>query len=53
MDALQSLPTLILALTMVAVVGNSITNLMIVVGIAIIPGVGRIVRRNVLSEKQN
>ena len=52
-DALQAFPTLILALIMVAVVGNSITNLMVVVGIAIIPGVGRIVRGIVLSERQN
>lgn len=53
MDSLQAFPTLILALIMVAVVGASIVNLMIVVGIAIIPGVGRIIRSVVLSEKQN
>lgn len=53
MDSLQAFPTLILALIMVAVVGTSIVNLMIVVGIAIIPGVGRIIRGIVLSEKQN
>jgi peptide/nickel transport system permease protein len=52
-DALQAFPTLILALIMVAVVGNSITNLMVVVGIAIIPGVGRVIRGIVLSERQN
>lgn len=53
MEAVASFPLLILALIMVAVVGSSITNLMIVVGIAIIPGVGRVVRGVVLSEKQN
>ena len=53
MDSLQAFPTLILALIMVAVVGSSIVNLMVVVGIAIIPGVGRIIRGIVLSEKQN
>jgi peptide/nickel transport system permease protein len=53
MDAVQSLPVLILALIMVAVVGSSITNLMVVVGIAIIPGIGRIIRGVVLSERQN
>ena len=53
MDAMQAFPTLILALIMVAVVGSSIFNLMVVVGIAIIPGVGRIIRGIVLSEKQN
>lgn len=53
MDSLQAFPVLILALIMVAVVGASIINLMVVVGIAIIPGVGRIIRGIVLSEKQN
>jgi peptide/nickel transport system permease protein len=53
MDSLQAFPTLILALIMVAIVGSSIFNLMVVVGIAIIPGVGRIIRGIVLSEKQN
>jgi peptide/nickel transport system permease protein len=53
MDSLQAFPTLILALIMVAVVGNTITNLMAVVGIATIPGVGRIIRGIVLGEKQN
>ncbi|MFN0145267.1 MAG: ABC transporter permease [Dehalococcoidia bacterium] len=52
MDALQAFPLIILALIMVAVLGNSVTKLMIVVGIAIIPGVGRIMRGIVLSEKQ-
>lgn len=53
MDAMMAFPTLILALIMIAVLGASIVNLMIVVGIAIIPGVGRIIRGIVLSEKQN
>ncbi|MBI2762097.1 MAG: ABC transporter permease [Chloroflexi bacterium] len=53
MDSLQAFPTLILALIMVAIVGSSILNLMVVVGIAVIPGVGRIIRGIVLSEKQN
>jgi peptide/nickel transport system permease protein len=52
MDALLAFPLLILALIMVAVFGNSISKLMIVVGVAIIPGVGRIMRGIVLSEKQ-
>jgi peptide/nickel transport system permease protein len=53
MDALMAFPVLILALIMIAVVGSSIRNLMVVVGIAIIPLIGRIVRGAVLSEKQN
>lgn len=53
MDALLAFPLLILALIMVSVFGNSISKLMIVVGVAIIPGVGRIMRGIVLSEKQS
>jgi peptide/nickel transport system permease protein len=52
MDALQAFPLIILALIMVAVLGNSVPKLMMVVGVAIIPGVGRIMRGIVLSEKQ-
>ena len=52
MDALQAFPLIILALIMVAIFGNSVVKLMVVVGIAIIPGVGRIMRGIVLSEKQ-
>jgi peptide/nickel transport system permease protein len=52
MDALLAFPLIILALIMVAVLGNSIGKLMVVVGIAIIPGVGRVMRGVVLSEKQ-
>ena len=53
MDAMLAFPTLILALIMVAIFGNSISKLMVVVGIAIIPGVGRIMRGVVLAEKQS
>jgi peptide/nickel transport system permease protein len=52
MDALLAFPLIILALIMVSVFGNSISKLMIVVGIAIIPGVGRVMRGVVISEKQ-
>jgi peptide/nickel transport system permease protein len=52
MDTLLAFPALILALIMISAFGNSITNLMIVIGIAIVPGVGRIMRGVVLSEKQ-
>ena len=52
MDAMLAFPLLILALIMVSVFGNSIEKLMILVGIAIIPGVGRVMRGVVLSEKQ-
>lgn len=53
MDALMAFPLLILALIMIAVVGSSLRNLMVVVGLAIVPPIGRIVRSIVLSEKEN
>jgi peptide/nickel transport system permease protein len=53
MDSLMAFPILILALIMIAVVGSSIRNLMVVVGLAIIPLIGRIVRGIVLTERQN
>jgi peptide/nickel transport system permease protein len=53
MDAMLAFPTLILALIMVSVWGSSIHILMVVVGVAIIPGVGRVVRGTALSEKEN
>lgn len=53
MDTMLAFPALILALIMISAFGNSVTNLMIVIGIAIVPGVGRIMRGIVLSEKQS
>lgn len=50
MEALQAFPFIILALIMIAIFGTSIVKLMIVVGIAIIPGIGRILRSAVLGE---
>jgi peptide/nickel transport system permease protein len=52
-DTLMAFPLLILALIMIAVVGPSMRNVMIVVGIGIMPGVSRIIRGIVLSEKEN
>jgi len=52
MDAMLAFPFIILALIMVAVFGNSMAKLMIVLGVAIIPSVGRLMRGVVLSEKE-
>jgi peptide/nickel transport system permease protein len=51
-DAVQSFPFLILALIMVAVFGSSTVKLMIMIGLTIVPGVGRVMRGAVLSESQ-
>ncbi len=52
-DTIIAFPGLILLLIIIRVLGPSITNVIIVVGIGIIPGVARIVRGAVLSEKNN
>lgn len=51
-DAVQSFPFLILALIMVAIFGTSTLKLMVMIGLAIVPGVGRVMRSAVLSESQ-
>ncbi|MCK9518193.1 MAG: ABC transporter permease [Dehalococcoidia bacterium] len=52
MDALLAFPFLILALIMVAIFGNSIPKLMALLGTAIIPSIGRVMRGVVLAEKE-
>lgn len=51
LDVLLAIPTILLAITIVAALGASMLNLMIAVGISNIPGFARIVRAAVLSVK--
>ena len=51
MDILLSIPQIILAIAIVAVLGNGLFNLMLAVGISSIPHYARIVRASVLSVK--
>ncbi|MBB6482670.1 ABC transporter permease [Spirochaeta isovalerica] len=51
LDILLAIPTILLAITIVAALGASILNLMIAVGISNIPGFARVVRAAVLSVK--
>src|SRR5882672_6283534 len=53
MDALMTLPGLILALAIVSVLKPSTTNAMLAIAVVIIPGNSLIVRGAVLSAKQN
>src|SRR5207249_9844651 len=53
MDAIQAIPARVLALAIVSVLKPSTTNAMIAIAIVIIPGNSRIVRRAVMSAKQN
>lgn len=48
-DIIQSIPDILLAIAIMAVLGNGLGNLMIAVGIASIPAYARIVRSSVLS----
>src|SRR3972149_4861709 len=52
MDMLLALPGILLALVIVAVLGPSITNVMLAVGTAAVPAFTRIVRGSVLSERE-
>lgn len=51
LDILLAIPSILLAICIVAALGASIVNLMIAVGISNIPGFARVVRASVLSVK--
>jgi len=51
LDVILAVPTILLAITIVASLGANMLNLMIAVGISNIPGFARIVRASVLSVK--
>ena len=53
MDALMTIPGLILAMAIVSVLTPNTTNAMLAIAVVIIPGNSRIVRGAVLSAKQN
>jgi peptide/nickel transport system permease protein len=52
-DSLQAFPAVILALTILALLGPSLVNVILVIGLAWTPGYARIVRAQVLTTKQN
>ncbi len=53
MDALMSIPTLILALAVTAALGQTITNIIVAVGIVQIPRANRVVRSQALTVKES
>ncbi|MBS1251296.1 MAG: putative D,D-dipeptide transport system permease protein DdpC [Anaerolineales bacterium] len=53
LDSLQAFPAVILALTLLALLGPSLVNVIIVIGLAWTPGYARIARAQVLTTKQN
>lgn len=52
-DALMSFPILVLAMAVVAVLGPSLRNVTLAIGVVTIPLVARVVRGSVLSVKEN
>ncbi len=53
MDTFRSIPVLMLALTFLVLLGPSLLNLVLVIGLSWLPGYARIVRAQVLAAKQN
>lgn len=53
MDVLLAFPGILLAMVIVAVLGTNLNNLMVAVGVSLIPVYTRLVRATVLSEKHN
>ncbi len=52
-DTVMSVPGIVLALAIVSVLGQSLTNVILVIGLVIAPGASRVVRGAVLVVKQN
>src|SRR5262245_35693379 len=52
-DTVMSVPGIVLALAVVSVLGQSLTNVILVIGLVIAPGASRVVRGTVLVVKQN
>lgn len=53
LDSIQAFPAVILALTILALLGPSLVNVVLVIGLAWTPGYARVVRAQVLTAKQN
>jgi peptide/nickel transport system permease protein len=52
-DTCMAVPGIVLALAVVSVLGQSLTNIILVISLVIAPGASRVVRGMVLSVKQN
>jgi peptide/nickel transport system permease protein len=53
LDAIKAFPAVILALAILALLGASLTNEIVVIGLAWIPGYARVTRAQMLSAKHN
>ena len=52
-DTVMAVPGIVLALAVVSVLGQSLTNVILVIGLVMRPGTSRVVRGAVLVVKQN
>jgi len=52
MDSLASLPNIVLALTLVAITGGAVGNIILVVALVQTPSIARVIRSQVLSERE-
>jgi peptide/nickel transport system permease protein len=52
-DTAMAIPGIVLALAVVSVLGQSLTNVILVIGLVIAPGASRVVRGTVLAAKHN
>ena len=52
MDSVAALPNIVFALTLVAITGGSIPNIIIIVGLVQTPSIARVVRSQMLSERE-
>lgn len=53
MDSMLSIPTIVLALVIVAALGVGLTNIIVAIGISQVPQINRVVRGAVIAEKEN
>ena len=53
MDAIQAVPTILLALTISALLGGGIRNVIIAIGVSMVPGFARLMRSQVIVVKQH
>lgn len=53
MDVMMAFPGILLALAIVAILGPSLTNLIVAIGINSVPGFSRVARGSVISVKKN
>ncbi len=53
LDSIQAFPAVVLALAVLALLGPSLVNVILVIGLAFTPGYARVTRAQVLSVKQN